>query len=200
MRRGSFVSQSSVPSSASAASDDLGGMRASRPMIDTLVGNASTSTSDPTANLLSGLIGASVTSSTAPNKAGVSDGFITLIAVLVGAAASVAGSIIVNRRERKTALRYEVYLLAADLVPWMDEVPRPQVVDPHDTEKQLDTLARLGAIAGRDERRLTFEAWQQWLKARNANGRGDGPAMTSHLVNASNALDELLKLLQEKLD
>ncbi len=26
-------------------------------------------------------------------------------------------------------------------------------------------MQRLGAIAGKDERQLTFEVWQQWLKA-----------------------------------
>jgi hypothetical protein len=64
----------------------------------------------------------------------------------------------------------------------------------------IGAMSRLGAIAGRDVRRLTFEVNQQWLKARNAAGRGDGPDMTSHLTNASNALDELLNLLQRKLD
>jgi hypothetical protein len=123
-----------------------------------------------------------------------------LIGAIVGGALSLVGSVVVNRRERRAAVRYEVYLIAADLVPRMDEVPRPQIVDPHDTEKQLDTLQRLGAIAGRDERRLTFEAWQQWLKARNATGRSDPSDMTSHLTNASNALDELLTLLQKRLD
>ncbi len=137
--------------------------------------------SNTTANLLSGLIGA-------------------VIGAIIGGALSLTGSIIVNRRERRAALRYEVYLIAADLVPRMDEVPRPQIVDPHDTEKQLDTFARLGAIAGRDERRLTFEANDQWLKARNATGREEHPDMTSHLTNASNALDELLALLQKRLD
>jgi hypothetical protein len=130
----------------------------------------------------------------------VGNAILTLVAVLVGGALSLVGSLIVNRRERRTALRHELYMLAAEIVPWMDEVPRPQIVDPHDTEKQLDTLQRLGAIAGRDERRLTFEAWQQWLKARNASGRSDPSDMTSHLTNTSNALDELLTLLQKRLD
>jgi hypothetical protein len=144
-------------------------------------------------------------STTAPNKAGVSDGLVTLLAALLGAivggALSLTGSIIVNRRERRAALRYELYMLAADLVPQMDIDPRPRMNNPaNETEEQLDTLQRLGAIAGRDERRLSFEAWQQWLKARNAAGRGDASDMTSRLTNASNALDELLELLKRKLD
>ena len=61
-------------------------------------------------------------------------------------------------------------------------------------------MSRLGAIAGRDERRLTVDALLQWRQARNANARQDLPDMTSHLVDASNALDELLELLQKKLD
>jgi hypothetical protein len=133
--------------------------------------------SDFDSNLLSGLIGA-----------------------IVGGGLSLVGSIIVNRRERKAALRYEVYLLAADLVPRMDEAPRP-VGERHDEMvKQLDSMARLGAIAGRDERRLTTEVQLQWLQARNASGRGDLRDMTPHLTNASNALDELLELLKRKLD
>jgi hypothetical protein len=150
-------------------------------MIDTLVGAASTSTSDPTANLLSGLIGA-------------------IIGAIVGGGLTLLGSVIVNRMERRAALRYEVYLIAADLVPRMDEFPRPRMNERHDTEKQLDTMSRLGAIAGRDVRRLTAEANDQWLKARNAAGRQDPSDVTSHLTNASNALDELLGFLQKKLD
>lgn len=138
--------------------------------------------SDTASNLLSGLIGA-------------------ILGAIVGGGLSLVGSLIVNRRERRAAVRYEVYLIAADLVPRMDEAPRPSMDHSAEaTEKQLDTMQRLGAIAGRDERRLTFEVWQQWLKARNAAGRQDLPAMTSHLTNASNALDELLELLKRKLD
>jgi hypothetical protein len=130
--------------------------------------------SDTAANLLSGLIGA-------------------IIGAIVGGILSLVGSLVVNRRERRAALRHQLYLLAADIVPRMDEIPRPQLNDGHDeTAKQLDTMSRLGAIAGRDERRLTAEALQQWLKARNATARQDLPDVTAHLVNASNALDELL--------
>jgi hypothetical protein len=136
--------------------------------------------SNTAANLLSGLIGA-------------------ILGAVVGGALSLVGSIIVNRRERKAALRYEVYLIAADLVPRMDEPPGPRLR--HDeTATLLDSMARLGAIAGRDERRLTAEALLQWRQARNASGRGDASDMTSHLTNASNALDELLELLQKRLD
>jgi uncharacterized membrane protein YccC len=129
----------------------------------------------------------------------VGDAIITFVAVLVGAAASVVGSVIVNRRERRTALRHQVYLLASGIVSRMDEPPGPRRRH-EETAEQLDTMQRLGAIAGRDERRLTFEVWQQWLKARNAAGRQDASDMTSHLTNASNALDELLELLKRKLD
>jgi hypothetical protein len=155
---------------------DNGGVRASLPAAPPGV-----IVSDTTAILLSGLIG--------------------LIGAILGGALSLTGSIIVNRRERRAALRYEVYRIAADLVPRMDEAPSRPLSERHDeTAKQLDTMARLGAIAGRDERRLTAEVQLQWLQARNAAIRGDASAMTSHLTNASNALDELLKLLQEKLD
>jgi hypothetical protein len=41
--------------------------------------------SNTTANLLSALIGASVTVTTAPNKVGVSDGVVNLLAALLGA-------------------------------------------------------------------------------------------------------------------
>jgi len=137
--------------------------------------------SDTAANLLSGLIGA-------------------ILGAIVGGALSLVGSIIVNRRERRAAVRYEVYLITADLVPRMDNMPRPIGRDHDEIVKQLDSLQRLGAIAGHDVRRLTFEVNQQWLKARNAAGRQDALDMTKHLTNASNTLDELLKLLQEKLD
>ncbi len=133
--------------------------------------------SDTAVNLLSGLIGA-----------------------ILGGVLSLVGSIIVNRRERRAAVRYEVYLITADLVPRMDNMPRPIGRDHDEIVKQLDSLQRLGAIAGHDVRRLTFEVNQQWLKARNAAGRQDALDMTKHLTNASNTLDELLKLLQEKLD
>src|SRR6266516_2308153 len=137
--------------------------------------------SDTAANLLSGLIGA-------------------IIGAIVGGALSLVGSLVVNRRERRTALRHQLYLLAADIVPRMDEVPRPQLNDRHDdTAKQLDTMSRLGAIAGRDERRLTAEVFQQWLKARNAAARQDLSDMTAHLVKAGNALEEILELLQRRL-
>ncbi len=138
--------------------------------------------SDTVANLLSGLIGA-------------------IIGAIVGGALSLVGSLVVNRRERRTALRHQLYLLAADIVPRMDEVPRPQLNDRHDDmAKQLDTMSRLGAIAGRDERRLTAEVFQQWLKARNATAREDLSDTTAHLVKADNALEELLELLQQRLN
>jgi len=134
--------------------------------------------SDTVANLLSGLVGA-----------------------IVGGVLSLVGSLVVNRRERRTALRHQLSLLAADLVPRMDEVPRPQLNDRHDDmAKQLDTMSRLGAIAGRDERRLTAEVFQQWLKARNATAREDLSDTTAHLVKADNALEELLELLQQRLN
>ena len=134
--------------------------------------------SDTVANLLSGLVGA-----------------------IVGGVLSLVGSLVVNRRERRTALRHQLYLLAADIVPRMDEVPRPQLNDRHDDmAKQLDTMSRLGAIAGRDERRLTAEVFQQWLKARNAAARQDLSDMTAHLVKAGNALEEILELLQQRLN
>lgn len=52
------------------------------------------------------------------------DAIITFVAVLVGAAASLAGSVVVNRTERRTAIRQQIYMIAADLVPKMDEVVR----------------------------------------------------------------------------
>ncbi len=138
--------------------------------------------SNTTANLLSGLIGA-------------------IIGAIVGGGLSLLGSLVVNRRERRAAVRHQLYMLAADIVPRMDEIPRARLDERRDeTAKQLDTMARLGAIAGRDERRLTAEAFQQWLKARNANARQDLPAVTTHLVKASEALDDLLGFLQKKLD
>lgn len=135
--------------------------------------------SDTAANLLSGLIGA-----------------------IVGGALSLLGSIIVNRRERRTAIRHQLYLLAAELAPRMEDAPlgRLSKASIDESVKNADRLSRLGAIAGGDERRLTAEAAAQWLKARNAAGRQDLPDMSAHLVNASNALDELLELLQKRLD
>jgi hypothetical protein len=135
--------------------------------------------SDFASNLLSGLIGA-----------------------IIGGVFSLAGSIIINRRERKAALRHQLYLLATDLAPKMEAAPygRLSKADIDETVKQAERLSRLGAIAGSDERRLATEAADQWLKARNAGGRQDLSDMTSHLTNASNALDELLELLKRKLD
>jgi hypothetical protein len=139
--------------------------------------------SNTAANLLSGLIGA-------------------ILGAIVGGALSLAGSIIVNRRERRTALRHQLYLLATDLAPRMEDARfgRVSKADIDDMVVQAGRLLRLGAIAGGNERRLAAEAADQWLKARNAGGRQDLPDMTSHLTNASNALDELLELLQRKLD
>jgi hypothetical protein len=135
--------------------------------------------SDFASNLLSGLIGA-----------------------IIGGVLSLVGSLIVNRRERRTALRHQLYLLAAELAPRMEDArfDRLSKAGIDESVKQADRLSRLGAIAGGDERRLTFEAADQWLKARNAAGRKDLSDMTSHLTNASNALDELLELLKKKLD
>jgi hypothetical protein len=135
--------------------------------------------SDFASNLLSGLIGA-----------------------IIGGVLSLVGSIIVNRRERKIALWHQLYLLAAGLAPNLDDtrVFRMSKVGIEDMVKQADTLERLGAIAGRDERRLSAQAADQWLKARNAAARQDLSDVTSHLTNASNALDELLELLKRKLD
>ncbi len=135
--------------------------------------------SDTAVNLLSGLIGA-----------------------ILGGVLSLVGSIIVNRRERRTALRHQLYLLATDLAPRMEDARfgRVSKADIDDMVVQAGRLLRLGAIAGGDERRLAAEAADQWLKARNAAGRGNASDMTSHLTNASNALDQLLARLPKKLD
>jgi len=135
--------------------------------------------SDTAVNLLSGLIGA-----------------------ILGGVLSLVGSIIVNRRERRTALRHQLYLLATALAPRMEDARfgRVSKADIDDMVVQAGRLLRLGAIAGGDERRLAAEAADQWLKARNAAGRGNASDMTSHLTNASNSLDQLLARLPKKLD
>src|SRR6266487_5047224 len=89
--------------------------------------------SDTAVNLLSGLIGA-----------------------ILGGVLSLVGSIIVNRRERRTALRHQLYLLATDLAPRMEDARfgRVSKADIDDMVVQAGRLLRLGAIAGGDERRL----------------------------------------------
>jgi hypothetical protein len=113
-------------------------------MIDTLVGATSTSTSDPTANLLSGLIGA-------------------VIGAIVGGGLTLLGSVIVNRMERRTQARQQLYLeLIPIVVGSLREFTASGFAGEELTQNAVFDVVRMSVVAGPAERRFGQRIWMSW--------------------------------------
>ncbi len=150
-------------------------------MIDTVVGTASASTSDPTANLLSGLIGA-------------------IIGAILGGGLTLLGSVIVNRMERRTQARQQLYIeLVPDAVERIQEARQYGSAD-EVTLKYLSAIRRLGVIAGKHERELATRAFVRWRDASTAGDEQDFTRMGSAMKESHVALGALMSHLQRRLD
>jgi hypothetical protein len=101
-----------------------------------------------------------------------------VVGALVGGAASLAGTMLVNKQQMATNARMRLYdellpnlaraiesISDDDLDPASAQVAREQMPDP------LEAVRRASAIAGRDERRSANMLWTLWLAHLDA---GDG--------------------------
>jgi hypothetical protein len=89
-----------------------------------------------------------------------------VVGAIVGGAASLAGTMVVNKRQMATNARMRLYdELLPELERAIDDHPLNGVPEPMATERVPELLAavrRASAIAGRLERRDAHNLWQLW--------------------------------------
>lgn len=139
------------------------------------------------------------------------DAVITLIAVLVGAAASLAGSVIVNRLELRRRMRFRLYdemipgvqnpiRLLSDYGPDADADYIRERIEEDLTDKMV-AIHRVGGILSRGERGRVVQAQEQWSEALIAAMRKDDlDVIFSKARETSHQLAELSDFLRKKLD
>jgi hypothetical protein len=126
----------------------------------------------------------------------MSDTWVSLLSALVGAlvggAASLAGTVLVNRMQMATAARMRMY---DEMLPKLSEaISGPNQLDRDAVTKILEQLLRVGAIAGRSERKSTRKLLSSFAEYQVLNDRwSNTPAPLPFELDSNKHIGSTLK-------